>query len=425
MVGPDGKIEAASAVSHGPPADAEEVSQRSHAGIVPLFFHDAASIERQGEAVNGLRRPPPSSTCRMTAMEFRDRDLFTPLGISRSITTMDDTFWPFYLSALLTGFAFGYAVQRGGFCLTRALSNVFIMGDATILRAYGLALLVATVGVHLLLAAGLVEIPIRPFHWLANLVGGLIFGFGMILSGGCSASTWYRVGEGAVGAWVVLLGFAMGATATSVGVLAPLRRWLQIPDIKPGGAPPTLYTLIGNVSGVPDLSPWWVIIPLGIVLGWVLWRGASEPEHNKWPWPLTGTVVGVLIALGWWTSEFGEAPTGITFAINTSQVFTYPLIGYPTRVNWSMVLLVGMPVGAFAGAWRSGEFGWKLPRGWSLVKIFAGGLLMGTGAILAEGCNITQGLTNSATLAVGSLTAFVAMAVGAWVAVRVLYLRQG
>ena len=50
---------------------------------------------------------------------------------------------------------------------------------------------------------------------------------------------------------------------------------------------------------------------------------------------------------------------------------------------------------------------------------------MGTGAILAEGCNITQGLTNSATLAVGSLTAFVAMAVGAWVAVRVLYLRQG
>lgn len=336
---------------------------------------------------------------------------------------MDEILWPFYLSALLTGFAFGYATQRGGFCLTRALSNLFIMSDATILRAYGLALLVATLGVHLLFAAGLVEIPIRPFHWLANLAGGLIFGVGMILSGGCSGSTWYRVGEGAVGAWVVLIGFAMGATATSVGVLAPLRRMLQAPDITLGGTPPTLYNVLGTVFGVPDLSPWAVIAPLGIVLGWVLWRGVEEPEHGKWPWPLTGTVVGVLIALGWWTSGFGDTPTGITFAINTSHVFTYPLVGYPTRVNWSMVLLVGVPVGAFVGAWQSGEFRWKLPPGWSLVKLFAGGLLMGIGGILAEGCNITQGLTNSATLAIGSLTAFLAMGVGAWVAVRLLYLR--
>jgi hypothetical protein len=168
-----------------------------------------------------------------------------------------------------------------------------------------------------------------------------------------------------------------------------------------------------------------VIVPLGIVLGFLLWRGAAEPEHGKWPWPLTGAAVGVLIALGWWTSSFGGTPTGITFALNTSHAFTYPLVGYPTRVNWSMVLLLGVPVGAFVGAWRSGEFRWKLPPGWSLVKLFAAGLLMGIGAILAEGCNITQGLTNSATLAVGSLTAFVAMGVGAWVAVRVLYLRKG
>lgn len=329
---------------------------------------------------------------------------------------MDESLWPFYSAAILTGLAFGYATQRGGFCLTRALSNFFIMRDATILRAYGLALLIATVGVHILLATGLVEIPIRPLRWLSNVVGGLLFGFGMILAGGCSGSTWYRVGEGAIGAWVVLVAFAMGATATSVGVLAPLRRLLQTPAITLGGAPPTLYNVIG-------FSPWAVIIPLGIGLGWVLWRGESEPEHRKWPWPLTGTVVGVLIALGWWTSSFGDQPTGITFAINTSHALTYPLVGYPTRVTWSMVLLIGVPVGAFVGAWHSGEFGWKLPPGWSLVKLFAGGLLMGIGAILAEGCNITQGLTNSATLAIGSLTAFAAMGAGAWVAVRILYLR--
>src|SRR3990172_2304476 len=123
------------------------------------------------------------------------------------------------------------------------------MQDARIARAYLLALLVAMAGTHVLISLGLVEMPIRPFHWLANVVGGFIFGVGMILSGGCSGSTWYRVGEGAIGAVIVLLGFAMGATTVSVGVLAPVRTWLQAPAVTLGGAAPTLHGLAG-------VSPW-------------------------------------------------------------------------------------------------------------------------------------------------------------------------
>lgn len=331
---------------------------------------------------------------------------------------MEEISWPFYASALLTGLAFGYVTQRGGFCLTRALSNLYLMGDATLVRAYLLALLVATIGVHLMLAAGLVEIPLRPFHWVANIVGGFLFGVGMILSGGCSGSTWYRIGEGAVGAWVVLLGFAMGATTVTVGILAPVRQALRGPAMAVNGGPPTLANLVG-------VSPWVVILVLGLAVLFFLGRGGGEPEHGKWPWPATGAAVGVLIALGWWTSSFGDVPTGITFASNTGQALTYPLVGYPNRVNWSMVLLVGVPVGAFLGAWPAREFRWKLPPGWSLVKLFAGGLLMGASAVVAEGCNITQGLTNSATLAVGSLVAFGAMWLGAYAAVWVMFLRKG
>src|SRR4029077_16739591 len=136
--------------------------------------------------------------------------------------------------------------QRGGFCLTRALSNTLLMRDATILRAYGLALLVAMVGVEILEALSLVDIPLRPLHWLSNIVGGLLFGVGMILSGGCSGSTWYRVGEGAVGAGIVLLGFAIGATTAGVGALPPVRTLPQNPPPPPAdGAPPTLASLTG------------------------------------------------------------------------------------------------------------------------------------------------------------------------------------
>jgi hypothetical protein len=50
---------------------------------------------------------------------------------------------------------------------------------------------------------------------------------------------------------------------------------------------------------------------------------------------------------------------------------------------------------------------------------------MGAAALVADGCNITQGLTNSATLSVGSLAAFVAMGAGASLTLWALYLRRG
>src|SRR5262249_45066060 len=154
---------------------------------------------------------------------------------------MEEFPWALYASALATGIVFGYVMQRGGFCLTRAISNAALTGDTAILRAYLLALLVAMVGVQVLGVTGTVDIPLRPLHWLANVVGGLLFGVGMIVSGGCSGSTWYRLGEGAVGAAVVLLGFAIGATVVGVGLLAPARATLQRVSLTWDGAPPTLY----------------------------------------------------------------------------------------------------------------------------------------------------------------------------------------
>ncbi len=330
---------------------------------------------------------------------------------------MDEFDWPLCASSLATGLVFGFVMQRGGFCLTRAISNAVLMRDTTILRAYVLALLVAMAGVQAMQSGGLVEIPIRQLHWLSNVVGGVLFGVGMILSGGCSGSTWYRLGEGAIGAWVVLLGFAIGATTVGVGVLDPARRMLQRPAITTSGGAPTLATALG-------LSPWIVIAALAVAAGLWMWRATGEPEHAKWPWPATGAAVGVMIAIGWWASTFGDRPVGITFAANTGHLLTYPMVGYPTKVTWSMLMALGVPVGAFVGAWRAGEFRWKFPPGWSLVKIFAGGLLMGGAALIAEGCNINQGLTNSATLALGSLLTFASMSGGAWLTLWVLYLRR-
>jgi uncharacterized membrane protein YedE/YeeE len=322
-------------------------------------------------------------------------------------------------TALLAGLLFGYCAQRGGFCLTRAVSNWVLMGDTAILRAYVLALLVAVVGVHLL-ELGLVEsIPVRPFRWLANLVGGFAFGIGMILGGGCAGSSWYRLGEGALGAWVVLAGFAMGASAASVGVLRPVRTTLQAFEYGADGEPPTVYGAIGA-------SPWPIIVALVLVLGaWLVRNRPEEAEHGKWRWPVTGAAIGTVIVLGWYLSTLGDSPTGITFAANTGHLLTYPLVGYPNRVTWGMVLLLGVTAGAAVAAWRAGELAWRPVPGFTAAKLFAGGLIMGTGALIADGCNITQGLTNSATLGLGSLTAFASMLLGGWATLRVLFSPRG
>ncbi|HWC03541.1 MAG TPA: YeeE/YedE family protein [Methylomirabilota bacterium] len=322
-------------------------------------------------------------------------------------------------SALLAGLLFGYCAQRGGFCLTRALSNWVLMGDTAILRAYVLALLIAIVGVHAL-ELGLVEsIPVRPFRWLANMAGGFIFGVGMILGGGCAGSSWYRLGEGALGAWVVLLGFAIGASSANVGILQPARTWLQAYEYPIDDQPLTLYGALG-------LSPWPIIVVLVLALGvWLIRNRPEDAGHAKWRWPITGTAIGLVIVLGWYLSTLGGNPTGITFAANTGHLLTYPVVGYPNRVTWGMVLLVGVAAGAVLAAWRAGEFAWRPVPGFTIVKLLVGGLIMGAGALVADGCNITQGLTNSATLALGSLTAFASMLVGGWVALWALFSRSG
>ncbi|MFI5375746.1 MAG: YeeE/YedE family protein [Candidatus Rokuibacteriota bacterium] len=331
---------------------------------------------------------------------------------------MDDQPVLLYASALATGLAFGYVVERGGFCLTRALSNALLMRDGAILRAWVLALLVAMVGVEILETLSLVDVPLRPLRWLSNVVGGLLFGAGMIVSGGGPGSAWYRVGEGAVGAWVVLLGFAIGGTTAGLGILSPVRELLQKPILTTAdGGAPTLASLTG-------LSPWIVIAALGLAGGAWLLRGPREAESGRWPWPASGATVGVMIVAGWWASTFGERPGGITFAANTGHLLTYPLVGYPSRVTWSMLTAVGVAVGAFVAAWRAGQFGWRLPAPASLVRIFCGGLLMGAAALVAEGCDFNQGLTNSATLALGSLLTFASMCAGGCLTIWVLFLRK-
>jgi uncharacterized membrane protein YedE/YeeE len=138
---------------------------------------------------------------------------------------------------LLFGAAFGVIFQRSRFCLVRAFREPFMTGDAEHTRAAALALVVSTLGFAILKFTDLKDKTewVFPAAGLGSLAGGLAFGIGMVLAGGCGAGSLWRAGEGQVKLWVAVACFALGASlvrlvAAPVGLLQKLGAAVFLPS---------------------------------------------------------------------------------------------------------------------------------------------------------------------------------------------------
>jgi uncharacterized membrane protein YedE/YeeE len=117
---------------------------------------------------------------------------------------------------LVFGAAFGFIFQRSRLCLVRAFREPFMTGDGEHTRAAALAVVVSMLGFALLKFTDLKDKGewVFPAAGAGALVGGLVFGVGMVLTGGCGAGSIWRAGEGQVKLWVAVATFALGASAT-------------------------------------------------------------------------------------------------------------------------------------------------------------------------------------------------------------------
>jgi uncharacterized membrane protein YedE/YeeE len=92
--------------------------------------------------------------------------------------------WHMVALGLAVGVPFGYALQRGRFCMNSAFRDILVARDLTLVRAYVLALVIQMVGVRAMSTLGWFDLGITPFFWQATLLGGFVFGLGMAFSGG-------------------------------------------------------------------------------------------------------------------------------------------------------------------------------------------------------------------------------------------------
>ena len=322
--------------------------------------------------------------------------------------------WTTVLLGLPVGLLFGYCLQRGGFCMNSALRQVAFERDTRLFKAYLLAVAIQALVLALLAAPLRIEPAVPPVFWAAALGGGFVFGFGMVLARGCASGNLYRVGEGLIGAYVVLLSFLLAILVTESGVLAPLRSALRAP----------VWNVPGTFDawlGVPKLG---LALALGAGVALWIWRGApGEAPDGRWHWLQTGLAVGLVATVAW----IASALTGRQFGLSTIQ----PVSGLghwlttadASGINWSAFVLLTIPLGAAWGGLQSGQFAWRLPYPTRILQQMGGGVLMGVGGSIAGGCNIGHGLSGMAVFSVTSLLVMIALALGCWAGVWLFFLR--
>lgn len=345
----------------------------------------------------------------------------------------------FALAAVL-----GWVIQRTHFCTMGAISDRLLIGDATRLRQWALALAVAALGLGLMAASGHVRpldsiYAIPRFPWLSYLLGGLIFGVGMVLASGCPTKNLVRLAGGSLKALVVLLVMGMSALATMRGAPGLLRVHWTDPLTAGIETGPFIGQWLASAMGWSQAAGFLgaaVLVSVALLV-WVL-RSRDFLQPNNL---LAGLGIGaVLLALWWVSGVLGFVPEhpetlepvfvattsgrmeGLSFTGPVAQwldAFMYQADGRK-RVSLGMVLVLGVLAGAALSAWRRAEFRWEgFTRTSDLARHLVGAFLMGVGGVSAMGCTFGQGLTGLSTLNWGSLVAVAAIVAGAVLALRV------
>lgn len=339
------------------------------------------------------------------------------------------------VGAMAIGALFGATIQRSHFCTMGCISDAVLFGSFRRMRIWALAIAVALTGSQLLQGLGLLDLAATAYRqpdlfWLGAIVGGILFGFGMVLAGGCASRNLARLGGGSLKALVALLVMGVVAYATTLGVLAPLARALRAVGVADlghaGGGDQGLPALLAEMTGTR--AGWWAALTTVAVAMALLLFCFRDLAFRRARGDIgTGLVLGALVPAGWlltgWLIPAPSAlapPQSITFVAPVGSAMQYVMTG-GAGLDFGVSLVVGTIAGALAVALQRGQFRLEgfVSRD-DTVRHLLGGALMGCGGSLALGCTIGQGLTGVSTLSVGSWLALASIMVGGWWGVKFL-----
>ena len=300
------------------------------------------------------------------------------------------------LFGLATGITFGIAAQRSRFCLRAAVVEFARGKMEDRVAVWLLTFSTALVWVQAAQLLGLIDttqarMMAVPGSWSGAIVGGLLFGAGMVLARGCSGRLLVLAATGNLRSVVSGLIFAVVAQMAITGWLAPLRDRIAGLWITEGGRNLDLLT----ASGLPRGA--------GLVLGLAIAALALERarRHRIGVRRLVfASGVGFAVALGW----------ALTYALSRvafdpvqieSATFTGPsantlmfFLDRASVLEFDIGLVPGVVIGSFLAAFFAGELKFQGFAGSDPMRqAMIGAAMMGFGGMLAGGCAIGAGVT--------------------------------
>ena len=317
----------------------------------------------------------------------------------------------------LIGLLFGFFAQRSKFCLRAAVVEFWHRQFGEKLSVWLLTFSAAVIAIQGLIVLG--DLDVSTARQLATrgslsgaLIGGLLFGAGMIMTRGCASRLLVLSANGNLRALLSGLIFAVTAQSALSGALSPLRQAVTNLWTVEGGASRDLLALLGLSHTT------------GLIIGCVWLLAAlyftTRTTQRAWMW-IGGIGTGLSVALAWWYSYSVSKASfevvliqGITFSGPSAEWLMRVLAPNPPAIGFDFGLLPGVFLGSFLAAWLGQELkleGFK--DGYSMRRYIVGAIFMGFGAMLAGGCAVGAGVTGGAIFALTAWTALIGMWLGA------------
>ena len=378
----------------------------------------------------------------------------------------------FLLSAgFIIAFVLGLVANKTHFCTMGAVSDWVNMSHTGRLRAWGLAIAIALLGVITLENLGLINLnttypPYRngQLIWAENLLGGILFGIGMTIAGGCGNKCLVRLGAGNLKSVFVFLIIAIisyymlnpfpGSDQTLYSLL--FYPWIKPLAIEVGNSQ-DLGTLIAGEANAVTAR-----LIIGLILGasLIAWAFTSKDFRSSRDFALGGLGVGLCVLVAWYvTSKIGVNVDGevypltqyysewdmladselskpalgaalsaqsFTFINPMGQAFGYALNSFDkTLLTFGIMACFGVAAGSLVWALITRSFKWEwFASMQDVVNHVIGAILMGFGGVLAMGCTIGQGITGVSTLALGSFIALAGLIFGSALTMKVQFYRM-
>jgi uncharacterized membrane protein YedE/YeeE len=362
------------------------------------------------------------------------------------------------------GLGVGLVLQRGRLCFAGAFRDLFLMRNGTMMRAIIVGLAVVAPIFALIESRAVPEPSFGAIAVGAHVlplglnvpVGGLLFGIGMVVAGGCVSGTLYRIGEGYVASWASLLGILLGLSLAAHTWNAWYTWTIQSAPI--GWLPTTLG------YGGAVLVTWLALGAAYVAILWWETRGAEDatpfaPPASRQPavvtfaqhlarirlrvfeqgWPplvavaaltslnvaafLIDTPLGVTGELAAWADRAaGLVGLAAPALLGADALAGCSLaIGSGSMINATTLLDAGLVFGALLAALVAREFKVRLPRQRRrYVQSFAGGSLMGYGAGVGVGCTIGAFFSAIPSLGLSGWVFGLTLLVGAGVGTQII-----